>query len=128
MAMDGLEESQTVWLVQREESPKMQRSLGAPCSGSWRIPIPICSSATGPWPPGGAKGRDAPVKERPTGTITPQMKVVLDFLAEYRKMGEGDLQELLNMKRTCTYLRARQMMEQRLIEGRGRGLLNSSFA
>lgn len=36
-------------------------------------------------------------------------------------MGEGDLQELLNMKRICTYLGARQMMEQRLIEGRGRG-------
>ena len=49
------------------------------------------------------------------------MKVVLDSLAEYRKMGEGDLQELLNMKRICTYLGARQMMEQRLIEGRGRG-------
>lgn len=36
-------------------------------------------------------------------------------------MGEEDLQELLNVKCTRTYLGARQMMEQRLIEGRGRG-------
>lgn len=44
------------------------------------------------------------------------MKVVLDYLAEYGEMGEETLKELLNMKRTCTYLVAHQMMERGLIE------------
>ena len=40
------------------------------------------------------------------------MKVVLDYLAEYGEMGEEELQELLNVKRTRAYLVARQIMEQ----------------
>lgn len=49
------------------------------------------------------------------------MKVVLDYLAEYGEMGEEELQELLNVKRTRAYLVARQIMEQGLIESSGRG-------
>lgn len=53
--------------------------------------------------------------------ITPQMKTVLDYLAEYGEMGDEDLQELLNVKKTRAYLLARQMNENGLIEIVGRG-------
>ena len=42
-------------------------------------------------------------------------------MAEYGEIGEEALKELLNVKRTCAYLVARQMMAQRLIEGSSRG-------
>lgn len=53
--------------------------------------------------------------------VTPQMKTVLDYLAEYGEMNDDDLQELLNVKKTRTYLLARQMNENGLIEIVGRG-------
>jgi len=53
--------------------------------------------------------------------VTPQMKVVLDYLAEYGEMSDEDLQELLNVKKTRAYLLARQMNENGLIEIVGRG-------
>ena len=53
--------------------------------------------------------------------VTPQMKTVLDYLAEYGEMTDEDLQELLNVKKTRAYLIARQMSESGLINIVGRG-------
>ncbi len=53
--------------------------------------------------------------------ITPQMKTVMDYLAEYGEMADEDLQELLNIKKTRAYLLARQMHENGLIDIIGRG-------
>lgn len=53
--------------------------------------------------------------------ITPQMKTVMDYLAEYDEMTDEDLQELLNIKKTRAYLLARQMHENGLIDIIGRG-------
>ena len=60
------------------------------------------------------------VKEKPA-VITPQMKTVMDYLAEYGEMTDEDLQELLNIKKTRAYLLARQMNENGLIDIIGRG-------
>lgn len=57
----------------------------------------------------------------PSAVITPQMKAVLDYLAEYGEMTEEELRELLNIKRTRAYLLARQMYENGLIDISGRG-------
>ena len=54
--------------------------------------------------------------------ITPQMKTVLDYLSDYGEIGEEELQELLNVKRTRAYLVARQMCEADLIVTIGRGV------
>ena len=59
--------------------------------------------------------------EKAPVVITPQMKTVLDYLAEYGEMTDEDLQELLNIKKTRTYLLARQMNENGLIDIIGRG-------
>ena len=56
-----------------------------------------------------------------TAAITPQMKIVMDYLEEYGEMTEEDLQELLNVKKTRAYLLARQMNENGLIDIVGRG-------
>ena len=53
--------------------------------------------------------------------ITPQMKMVIDYLTEYGEMTDEDLQELLNIKKTRAYLLARQMNENGLIDIIGRG-------
>lgn len=59
--------------------------------------------------------------EKAPVVITPQMKTVMDYLAEYGEMTDEDLQELLNVKKTRAYLLARQMNENDLIEIIGRG-------
>ena len=59
--------------------------------------------------------------EKTPVTITPQMKTVMDYLAEYGEMTDEDLQELLNIKKTRAYLLARQMNENGLIDIIGRG-------
>ena len=59
--------------------------------------------------------------ERTPVVITPQMKTVMDYLAEYGEMTDEDLQELLNVKKTRAYLLARQMHENDLIDIIGRG-------
>ncbi len=59
--------------------------------------------------------------ENAPAVVTPQMKTVLDYLAEYGEMTDEDLQELLNIKKTRAYLLARQMNENGLIEIVGRG-------
>lgn len=56
-----------------------------------------------------------------TSTVTPQMKTVLDYLAEYGEMSDEDLQELLSIKKTRAYLLSRQMNEMGLIEVIGKG-------
>ena len=53
--------------------------------------------------------------------ITPQMKIVLDYLKEYGEMRDEELQELLHIKKTRAYLLTRQMSEEGLIEVVGRG-------
>ncbi len=53
--------------------------------------------------------------------VTPQMKTMLDYLAEYKEMTDDELQELLNIKKTRAYLLTRQMSENGLIEIVGRG-------
>lgn len=59
--------------------------------------------------------------EKTPAVITPQMKTVLDYLAEYGEMTDEELQELLNIKKTRAYLLARQMHENGLIDIIGRG-------
>ncbi len=54
-------------------------------------------------------------------TVTPQMKIVLDYLAEYGAMTDEELQELLNVKKTRAYLIARRMNKEGFIEIEGRG-------
>jgi len=60
--------------------------------------------------------------EKTPVVITPQMKTVMDYLAEYGEMTDEDLQELLNIKKTRAYLLARQMHENNLIDIIGRGV------
>ena len=54
--------------------------------------------------------------------ITPQMKMVLDYLREYGEMNDEELQELLSVKKTRAYLLTRQMNKNGLIEIVGRGV------
>ena len=63
----------------------------------------------------------APEAKSDVSTVTPQMKMVLDYLAEYGEMSDEDLQELLNIKKTRAYLLSRQMSEMGLIEVIGKG-------
>ena len=70
----------------------------------------------------GSAVEDVPVVGgKSTTGITPQMKMVMDYLAEYGEMTDEDLQELLNIKKTRAYLLARQMNESGLIDIVGRG-------
>ena len=59
--------------------------------------------------------------EKALAVVTPQMKMVIDYLTEYGEMTDEDLQELLNIKKTRAYLLARQMSENGLIDIIGRG-------
>ncbi len=54
-------------------------------------------------------------------TITPQIKTVMDYLAEYGELTDEELQELLNIKKTRAYLIARDMNKNGLIDIIGRG-------
>ena len=70
----------------------------------------------------GAAAESVPEEaEKVPVTITPQMKTVLDYLAEYGEITDDDLQELLNIKKTRSYLLSRQMHENGLIDIIGRG-------
>lgn len=69
----------------------------------------------------GAAIESAPEKGTAPAAITPQMKIVMDYLAEYGEMTDEDLQELLNIKKTRSYLLARQMNEQGIITIIGKG-------
>lgn len=68
-----------------------------------------------------AHGPAAPTSEKPPVVLTAQMKTVLAYLAEYGEMTDEELQDLLNIKKTRSYLLARQMKEYGLLESIGRG-------
>lgn len=72
-----------------------------------------------------AAAADAAAEEKDSAkkdsAITPQMKIVLDYLEQYGEIGDEELQELLNVKRTRAYLVTRQMCEADLIVTVGRG-------
>ncbi len=67
-------------------------------------------------------GKDASKTAETAPVLTSQMKTVLEYLDEYGEMTDEELQELLNVKKTRTYLLARQMNESGLIEIVGRGV------
>ena len=95
-----------------ENCPQQPRILVTP--NAFKLILPNMNSAQPTETP------SAPVQPAPE--ITPQMKMVLDYLAEYGEMTDKDLQELLNVKRTRAYLIARQMMEAGLLTTTGRGV------
>ena len=68
-----------------------------------------------------AAGSEPEATAKAPAVVTPQMKAVLDYLAEYGEMSDAELQELLNVKKTRAYLLARQMQENGLIVSSGRG-------
>ena len=68
-----------------------------------------------------AAGSEPEATAKASAAVTPQMKAVLDYLAEYGEMSDAELQELLNVKKTRAYLLARQMQENGLIVSSGRG-------
>ena len=96
------------------ENCPVQPSIAA-TPNAFRIVLPnrnVCDSASERVP------KDT---EKAPTTITPQMKAVIDYLAEYGEMTDEDLQELLNVKKTRAYLLARQMRENGFIDVVGRG-------
>lgn len=96
-----------------EDCP-VQPSIAA-TPNAFRIVLPnrnVCDSAS---------ERVPKAAEKAPTTITPQMKAVIDYLAEYGEMTDEDLQELLNVKKTRAYLLARQMRENGFIDVVGRG-------
>ncbi len=82
---------------------------------TFKLTLPNMNAATEENPPTIIENISASV------IVTPQMKMVLDYLTEYGEMSDEDLQELLNVKKTRAYLLARQMNENGLIEIVGRG-------
>ena len=84
-------------------------------ANAFKIVLPNMNAA-------GAANESAPVTtDKAAATVTPQMKTVIDYLAEYGEMTDEDLQELLNVKKTRAYLLIRKMSENGLIEIVGRG-------
>ncbi len=71
-----------------------------------------------------AKPTDTVILEATTEkpVVTPQMQTVLDYLADRGEMTDEELQSLLNIKRTRSYLLARKMSENELIDIVGRGV------
>ena len=96
------------------ENCPVQPSIEA-TTNAFRIVLPNMNTCGGAAEHAPEDDKKAPV------TVTPQMKTVLDYLAEYGEMTDEDLQELLNVKKTRAYLLARQMHENGLIEIVGRG-------
>ena len=85
-------------------------------ANAFKIVLPNMNAAS-------TASEDAPATTgKSTAVITPQMKSVMDYLAEYGEMSDEDLQELLNIKKTRSYLLSRQMNESGLIEIIGRGV------
>lgn len=70
----------------------------------------------------GEVNKTAEVQSPSKSVITPQIRTVLEYLREYNEMTDEDLQELLNIKKTRSYLLARQMSEDGLIEIVGKGV------
>ena len=97
------------------ENCPVQPSIEA-TANAFRIVLPNMNTC------GSIAERIPEAAEKAPATVTPQMKTVLDYLAEYGEMTDEDLQELLNVKKTRAYLLARQMRENGLIEVVGRGV------
>lgn len=70
----------------------------------------------------GEVNKTVEVQSPSKSVITPQIRTVLEYLREYNEMTDEDLQELLNIKKTRSYLLARQMSEDGLIEIVGKGV------
>ena len=83
-------------------------------TNAFRIVLPNMNAAS-------AGAENAAEAKPATPVITPQMKIVLDYLKEYGEMRDEELQELLHIKKTRAYLLTRQMSEEGLIEVVGRG-------
>lgn len=82
---------------------------------TFRLVLPNMNTGTKP-----ESTADTPVS-KVSPNISPQMKTILNYLAEYGEINDENLQELLNIKRTRAYLLTRQMSESGLIEIVGRG-------
>ena len=83
-------------------------------TNAFRIVLPNMNAASA--------GAENAAEAKPAAPIiTPQMKIVLDYLKEYGEMRDEELQELLHIKKTRAYLLTRQMNEEGLIEVVGRG-------
>ncbi|MDO4328935.1 MAG: putative DNA binding domain-containing protein [Lachnospiraceae bacterium] len=82
---------------------------------TFKLVLPNMNTETEALEPASAVNKSAPP------AVTPQMKTILDYLAEYGEMNDEELQELLNVKKTRAYLLARQMREYGLIKIIGRG-------
>jgi ATP-dependent DNA helicase RecG len=59
--------------------------------------------------------------QRPKQTVTPQMQVILTYLAEHGELSDTELQELLSIKRTRAFTLTKQMQGDGLISIVGRG-------
>ena len=95
------------------ESCPVQPSIEA-TTNAFRIVLPNMNAASA--------GAENAAESKPAApVITPQMKIVLDYLKEYGEMRDEELQELLHIKKTRAYLLTRQMNEEGLIEVVGRG-------
>ena len=95
------------------ENCPVQPSIEA-TTNAFRIVLPNMNAASA--------GKENAAEAKPaTPVITPQMKIVLDYLKEYGEMRDEELQELLHIKKTRAYLLTRQMSEEGLIEVVGRG-------
>ena len=53
--------------------------------------------------------------------ITPQMQKILDFIDKNGKITDGEIQELLGLKKTRAFTLAKQMRDEGLITSLGRG-------
>lgn len=82
---------------------------------TFKLVLPNMNANAGITENSSAVGVNAPM------LITPQMKIVLDYLEEYGEITDEELRDLLNVKKTRAYLLARQMNENGLIEIIGRG-------
>ena len=83
-------------------------------TNAFRIVLPNMNAASA--------GAEIAAEAKPAAPIiTPQMKIVLDYLKEYGEMRDEELQELLHIKKTRAYLLTRQMSEEGLIKVVGRG-------
>jgi len=56
------------------------------------------------------------------GAITPQTQVVLDYLQKRREATDGDIQKLLDIKRTRSFTLLKQMSDVGLVKITGRGV------
>ena len=83
-------------------------------TNAFRIVLPNMNAAS-------AGAENAAEAKSVAPVITPQMKIVLDYLKKYGEMHDEELQELLHIKKTRAYLLTRQMSEEGLIEVVGRG-------